>query len=606
MNSLTPSKPTAADETIVTIPWAQLHDSPLQYRKTYSDATIAEIAATITDTGRIHQPLVVRLNYPNPLFRDAYDPQDGFEIVFGHSRKRGGMLAGLAGAPCVVRNMTDAQVRAAQAAENIARADVHPIEEAEGFRAMLDQDQITADELAATLGKSRSYVYGRLKLLALCPDVRRACLAGEIGTEVGLLIARVGGPKMQTKALGYIDAKYYSPTDGGKKSFRQIRDLLNERFTLDLKDAIFDVNDEILLPSAGYCGRCPKRSGNAPEFADITEGKKEYGHSRMTVGADICTDPDCFDAKKKAHLAREAAKLAAAGKTVITGNKARAALTAFGEVKGAFVELKKVKDLLKNLKKSGAAVAAPQTQLIQDQRTGKTIEVVARADLQGLGVKAPEPTQRGHHETAAEEAKRKAYQDGLARKLAHEVERRRDLLNQVRTATRATPRSEFDLRLVAMAALEGVPWGDRPLLAELWGVPATAQAMDELVNTLDLAELTQLLMDCALVRGVVLQNAHYIEDKPEALLAAAKFYGIRAGDGTTPTPSSAGASAVKVAACAGAGLDGDTNEAEGDLGDEQPDNPNPNTAAARPGQMADAGFAGGTTAEAAAFEGVGA
>ena len=591
---LTPGNP--ADETIVTIPWAQLHDSPLQYRKTYSDATIAEIAATITDTGRIHQPLVVRLNYPNPLFRDAYDPQDGFEIVFGHSRKRGGMLAGLAGAPCVVRNMTDGQVRAAQAAENIARADVHPIEEAEGFRAMLNADQITADELAATLGKSRSYVYGRLKLLALCPEVRSACLAGEIGTEVGLLIARVGGPKMQTKALGYIAAKFYSATDGGKKSFRLIRALLNERFTLALKDAIFDVDDEMLLPSAGHCGRCPKRSGNAPEFADVTEGKKEHAYSHTNVGADICTDPDCFDAKKRAHLAREAAKLAAGGKTVITGNKARAALTAFGEVKGAYIELKQVKDLLKKVKKDGSAAAAPQTQLIQDQRTGKTIEVVARADLQRLGVKAPEPTQRRHHETAGEAAKRQAHHEALARKLAHEVARRRTLLDQVRAATRAAPRSEFDLRIVAMAALEGVPWGDRPLLAQLWGVPATAGAMDKLVKTLALPDLTQLLLDCALVRDVFLQHAHYIGDKPEALLAAAEFYGINAA---TPTQSTAGASADKATAGAalGAATDGDA--------DEQPED-NPNTAASRPGQMADAGDAGSTTAQADAFEEAGA
>lgn len=304
---------TAADETIVTIPWAQLHDSPLQYRKTYSDATIAEIAATITDTGRIHQPLVVRLNYPNPLFRDAYDPQDGFEIVFGHSRKRGGMLAGLAGAPCVVRNMTDSQVRAAQAAENIARADVHPIEEAEGFRAMLDEAQITADELAATLGKSRSYVYGRLKLLTLWQD----------------------------------------------------------------------------------------------------------------------------------------------------------------------------------------------------------------------------------------------------RKLADEIARRRALLDQVRAATRATARGEFDLRMVALAALEGVQWSDQP----------------------------------------------------EALLAAAAFYGIA---DVSRTPSTAGASAQEAAACAGARLvadpaaDGGDDETDDETGDKQPVNPQPNTAAARPGQMADAGVAGSTTAQADAFEGAGA
>ena len=103
-------------EQIITVPWHLLHDSPLQYRQTYSEATIDEIAASIIATGRIHQPLVVRLRDPNPLFSDRYDEQDGYEIVFGHTRKRGGIKAGLAGAPCVVRVMTDSQVRAAQAA----------------------------------------------------------------------------------------------------------------------------------------------------------------------------------------------------------------------------------------------------------------------------------------------------------------------------------------------------------------------------------------------------------------------------------------------------------------------------------------------------------
>ena len=432
------------DETIVTIPWGELHDSPLQYRQTYSDATIAEIAASIRDTGRIHQPLVVRLRYPNPLLRDQYDAQDGFEIVFGHTRKRGGMLAGLAGAPCVVRDLNDAQVRAAQAAENIARAGVHPIEEAQGLRAMIQEDDISADELAEQLGKSRSYIYGRLKLLALCPEVRKAVLADEIGTEVGLLIARVGGYKMQAKALGYIKAKYYDLEDGGKNSFRAIRDLLTERFTLDLKLAIFNVDDEMLVPSAGYCGRCLKRSGNAPEFADVVscEGARQY--QRVNTGADICTDPDCFDAKKRAHLAREASKLEQAGKTVITGNKARVAVSATGEARGAYVELAKVKDLLKKAKKDGASFTPPATVLLQDQRTGKTITAVRREDLQAMQLPVPAaPTGQAGYNDPAEKARRAAREACEKQLVADENASRRALLDQVRATSRAAQRLRF-------------------------------------------------------------------------------------------------------------------------------------------------------------------
>lgn len=571
------------EETIVTIPWDQLHDSPLQYRQTYSEATINEIRASIVDTGRIHQPLVVRLRYPNPLFRDQYDPQDGFEIVFGHTRKRAGMLAGLAGAPCVVRALNDAEVRAAQAAENIARADVHPIEEAQGFRAMIDEDGVTADELAAQLGKSRSYVYGRLKLLDLCPEVRRAVLANEIGTEVGLLVARVGNAKMQGKALGYIRAKYYDLQDGGKKSFRQIRDLLNERFTLALKDAIFDVNDEMLVPSAGYCGRCPKRSGNAPEFADIAEPGSllnRSGYGRLHTGEDVCTDPDCFDAKKRAHLAREAAKLLAEGKVVVTGNKARAALSATGEVKGGDVELSKVRSALKAVKK--AAIAEPAVVMIQDQRTGKVVQAVKREDLQAAGAQLPaEPTRPGQP-SAAEMQRRKAEREKEEAKLDRENARRYELLQQVRTAMAGRDRDAFDLRMVARVAFQGVEWSDRPLLSELWGETNHADLVP-VIERLDVPNLTQFIMDCALVCNVRCNSTYYLKDDPEALMAAAEHYGLTSAK-PVPTPSKAARAPKKPAAGAGAerGLAADAD-------DEDPET----AGAAGDEQMDDAGCAGG-------------
>lgn len=586
---------TTTDEQIVTIPWSQLHDSPLQYRQTYSDATIAEIAASIIATGRIQQPLVVRLAYPNPLFRDQYDAQDGFEIVFGHTRKRAGIAAGLSGAPCVVRNMTDAQVRAAQAAENIARSDVHPIEEAEGFRAMIDAGDATADELAVQLGKSRSHVYGRLKLLALCPEVRRAVLAGEVGTEVGLLIARVGSAKLQTKALGYIKSKYYSLEDGGKKSFRQIRDLLNERFTLELKSAIFDIDDEMLLPSAGYCGRCPKRSGNAPEFDDLLAepGKPGDHYSRSAMrhsGADICTDPDCFDAKKRAHLAREVDKLQQQGKTVITGNKARAAVTATGDLKGDYIDASKVRDALKKAVKAAkdGGKSAPQVLTVQDQRTGKTIEAVRRSDLAPSGAKLPPPPPtRGPVDSAAARATREAERQEREARLADENTRRRALLDRVRAKMRTTERSTFDLQLLAQVAYAGVNWSDRELLAALWDFPDDeCEDLEPRIATLTLGDLTQFAMDCALIRDVKLRDVYFADkDAPDALLSAAAHYGIDAADiGSTP-PTAARAQIEPRA-----GANGDDGQ-PGIDGEDQEDE-----------QMDDAGCAGGRTANAEALD----
>ena len=211
-------------DTITQIPLEQLYESPFNPRKTFTDITA--LADTIKAEGCIHSPLLVRPRLTNPL-RD--DLQDGWEIVFGHRRYRAAEQLGLATVPCMVRAMSNAAARSAQIAENLARQDVHPFEEAEGFQALIEHDGITAEALAARIGKSISYVYGRLKLLKACSEIRNACLAGEIGSEVALLVARVGNDKMQAKALSAIrndTSQHARMDDGGKKSFRHIRDLL--------------------------------------------------------------------------------------------------------------------------------------------------------------------------------------------------------------------------------------------------------------------------------------------------------------------------------------------------------------------------------------------
>lgn len=527
-------------ETIVEIRLADLHDSPHQYRQTYSDATIDEIAASIKDTGRVLQPIVVRLRYPNPLFRDQYDAQDGYEIVFGHTRRRAAERAGLATVPCVVRSMSDAEVRRDQAAENIARADVHPIEEAQGLQAMVDADNVTADMLAEQLGKSRSYVYGRLKLLQLCPAVRKACLAGEIGTEVGLLIARVGGTAAQEKALQRIKSRNGDVTDGGRASFRQIKALLNEYFTLDLKTAIFDIEEEMLLPKAGNCIRCPKRSGNAPHFDDVTHGAKPHVYSAQNVGPDVCTDPDCFEAKKKAHLAREAARLTEAKKLpVIGGNRARALIGQDGKVKGGYIAMKDVPAEAKGILARQRGLQLLPV-LIQDPRTGKTVEAVKRSEVAlgaakaGIKVKlGDEPAKGPARETPEERGAREADDQ---RRLDAENARRRQLLDDVRAAVRATPRSAFDLRLIAGELLDGVDWYDQHMLGELYGVDEDDDAEEvlaERLNDMSSDELAAFALDCLLVKGAKVRHVAWLGDAPELLETVAAHYGIAS------TPSTA-------------------------------------------------------------------
>ncbi|WP_298235893.1 ParB/RepB/Spo0J family partition protein [uncultured Azohydromonas sp.] len=510
--------------TIVQIPLDQLHDSPTNPRRTFLD--IEELAADIRQHRRVLQPLLVRPRRPNPL-RD--DLVDGYEVVFGHRRKRGAVAAGLTSVDCMVREMTDEEVKRAQISENLQRRDVHPIEEAEGFQALMRDHGVTADELAEQAGKSKSYVYGRLKLLEAVPEIREACVKGEIGSEVALLIARLGPATVQQKALARIKAKYWDLGDGGKRNFRNIRDLLIEQFTLRLKDVIFAPEDATLLPSAGVCSACPKRSGNAPEYADtLKDSQTSWGTRRAAYGPDLCTDPACCAEKKKAHLRRQAEALQEQGKVVIEGNRARASIGKDGTVKGAYVALKDVKDQLKKAKK-GKGVDAPavETVLIQSPYDGKVVEAVAAASLKAADIEPPAKKKNSGYDWQEVNRQRQAEYAKKEERAAEELPKRFALLQSVRAAMAATERSEFDLRMVVRTAVKEAPTWNQTALLRLWN----CEDVETLLESIEQAspqEMTQLLIDCTLVENVIVP-AGCIDDEdeqPHQLLAAAKYYGV--------------------------------------------------------------------------------
>lgn len=511
------------DRTIIEISIDDLYDSPFN-APNRATLAIDELAANIKAEGRVHSALLVRPRVfiegvrRGDTERDQGDEQRGYEIVFGHRRRYAAESAGLATVPCEVRAMTDDDARSAQASENVQRENLKALEEAEQYQAMIDSNDVTANDLAARIGKSRSHVYGRLRLLDLCPQVRAALTAGEVKGEVALLIARVGDEKMQAKALHAIRAHNAEIEDGGAKSFRRIRELLNEKFTLDLAKAIFPIEAEMLVPSAGNCTTCRKRTGNAPEFADVAASDR--GHVRHG-GAMVCTDPDCFEAKKKAHLKAEAARLQSEGAIVIAGGKARQAINAHGELGEGYVAAAKL-DLAK-------AKTEVEPITIQNPRDGTTVQAYRAEDLQAAGVKV---------EPKAIKVKSKAKQapgydpQAYARerqqqeeKARHEERARRAILAAVRARAAEAPRSEFDLRLVARAALDRLHHADLSLVVDLHG-HRTVKAMRAAIETMDADACGRLLIDCALVVNVSVGGAWALNEKPEALLAAAGYYGI--------------------------------------------------------------------------------
>jgi ParB family chromosome partitioning protein len=149
-----------------------LAPSPFQPRGALRPEDLQELADSITARG-VLQPILVR---PNPQQTGRY------QIIAGERRWRAAQLAGLTSVPCFIRPMTDKDASAAALVENLQREDLNPIEEAEGFRRLIDDYNLTQEELGTAIGKSRSHVANLLRLLTLPESVRAQVRNGALSS----------------------------------------------------------------------------------------------------------------------------------------------------------------------------------------------------------------------------------------------------------------------------------------------------------------------------------------------------------------------------------------------------------------------------------------
>jgi len=292
-------------ETITMLPLARLRESPFNPRRHYNEASLAELADTMRPPlGRVHQPIVVR-----PLVQA--DVEHDHEIVFGHRRFRAAAIAGLDEIPAIVRAMSDDDARVAQVVENLQREDVSPLEEADALHTLRREHEHTIEALMQHSGKSRSYVFNRLRLATAHDKVREAVADGRMGAEVAQEVARLPHP-LQPAALKAMFSKEWR--DGERVeccvSYRQAKKILADRFQLRLNDAPFDLFNVRLVPAAGDCQQCHKNTSNDETLAS------EWG-------AGVCTDIECFEAKKVAHLQVELKAAKKRGHRVVQGEEAK-------------------------------------------------------------------------------------------------------------------------------------------------------------------------------------------------------------------------------------------------------------------------------------------
>jgi ParB/RepB/Spo0J family partition protein len=306
------TSPTIIRESYRQLDLDQIVASPFQMRKNFDEASLAELAESIRSKG-VLEPILVRPirsiladNQTQQKIVDALGLAE-FELVAGERRFRAAKLAGLETIPAIIRQLSDRESAEIGAIENLQRKDLASIEEAEGFRILIENHGYTADSLAEKLHKSKSYIYGMLKLCGLPEVARQKLSSGELPISTAQLIARIPNEKLRAKAAEEIAAPQWSSEP---LSFRQAKQRIEGSYMKELKGMIFKLDDADLLPTAGACTTCPKLTGN---------NRTEFPDGR----ADICTDPGCLSQKISAYDKAEAERIAAKGYKVLSKSDAK-------------------------------------------------------------------------------------------------------------------------------------------------------------------------------------------------------------------------------------------------------------------------------------------
>lgn len=296
-------------------------------RKHFDQAALKELAKSIESHG-VRQPILVR---PDP-----FEPKN-YELIVGERRWRASKLAGKKDIPAIVDVLSDREALEVMVIENQQRQDVSPLEEARGYQALMNlglDNELpahTVESIAAKVGKSVGYVYARLKLIALIPAAAQLLEGGDITPGHAVLIARLQ-PMDQFKALAACFKTYTTKDEDAEMkkldpmsdkwealadvlglsvavaeddvvdlrlaSEKYLREWIQDNVNLKLKGVPWDLLDANLLPEAGSCSTCLKRSESNPAL-----------FSELTVkGEDTCFDPVCFKEKREAFVQIEVQK----------------------------------------------------------------------------------------------------------------------------------------------------------------------------------------------------------------------------------------------------------------------------------------------------------
>jgi ParB family chromosome partitioning protein len=487
------------------VPVTALVESTSNPRKRFDAKSLEELAASFKAQG-VLQPLLVR----------AIE-EDKYEVIAGARRLRAANLAALEELPVRVVELSDAASVEAQLVENIQRENPHPLEEAFAFYGLLHTDGLQYDikSLAARAGKSPAFVATRLRLVELTPSIAEAFLADEIGVGHALEIAKLPQPEQQRA----FDAAFHTVWNGGKETriLRPVHDLalwIEQNILLSLEAVPFDKNDEGLVPEAGSCANCPKRTGYNTLLFDAAL-------------QDSCLDKDCYNNKLTRNVERQIAEKPtlvqittewkAPGNSAVLGRNQYVALNLSAKSAKSKTPLSPYQ---KPCKQMSEAI------VVDGVERGRTVKVCAEPNcpVHFADRRAPNPEQ-----VAKERTQRRKE---LERQKLEATVRHRTLAEVLKRI--GAPLDRADLALVASALLNRLEPLRKELLARRHKlIEGTAsevtqakvqQAIARMVRQLDEGALSKLLVEV-----VLLESADQAPTSdPDVLIAAAKRHRVDA------------------------------------------------------------------------------
>jgi ParB family chromosome partitioning protein len=268
-------------------PIERVYESRTNPRTFFDADKLADLANNVKEHG-VLVPLLVRRN----------GQPDKLEVIDGARRFRAAKKAGVTTLPVRICEMSDQKVLEVQVIANLQREDVHEMDEALGYQRLLDlrnekgEKVHNAESLAAAVGKSASYIYQRVKLAALEKPIQKAFYAGQITAGHAIQLARLQAED-QAAMFKQIGDRWQ-----GTISVRELGNLIQREVHMVLSGAPWKKEDATLVPAAGSCVDCPKRTGHQRGlFPDVEK--------------DTCTDRACYAAKLTAFVDLQVATIKA-------------------------------------------------------------------------------------------------------------------------------------------------------------------------------------------------------------------------------------------------------------------------------------------------------